>query len=148
MNTFHQENTHLIRPFDGARPLLDRLRSQVKLAIWTGRDRGSAERLLVEYELDSLFSVVVCGDDLPTHKPDPEGLQEIMQRLGVGAAETIFVGDADVDVLGGVAAGVPTILIQHGRDVDPAIDARAWRRVDTPVAALAAVLRCVESDQA
>src|SRR4051812_35456212 len=55
MNTFHQENAHLIRPFDGARMLLDRLKPQAQLAIWTGRDRVSTEQLLAEYDLGHLF---------------------------------------------------------------------------------------------
>lgn len=47
------------------------------------------------------FAAVVCGDDLPTHKPEPEGLRDILRRLQVTPAETLLVGDADVDVLGG-----------------------------------------------
>jgi len=144
MDEYHQTHQHLIRPFDGVGAALAELRARgVALAIWTGRDRESSEALLRTYQLAGQFAVVVCGDDLPTHKPDPQGLREILARLDVPAAETIFVGDADVDVLGGVACGVDTLLIHHGRAVDEALRAKAWRTVASPPEAYALVLRCV-----
>jgi HAD superfamily hydrolase (TIGR01549 family) len=142
MNTFHEQHAHLIRPFGGATALLQQLKARAQLAIWTGRDRDSADRLLTEHGLANYFSCVVCGDDLPTHKPDPEGLRDIMNRLQVRAEETLFVGDADVDVLGGVACGVATVLIQQGREIGDEIAAKAWRTVSSPVAALEVALSC------
>ena len=144
MERYHSTNTHLIRPFDGVATLLDQLRvNGIQAAIWTGRDRASAEVLLREHALDGYFSAVVCGDDLPTHKPEPEGLREIMRRLGVEAEETLFVGDADVDVLGGVACGVDTILIRHDRSIEAHIGAQSWQMVATPPEAFALVLKRV-----
>src|SRR4051812_27216938 len=46
MTSFHEANSHLIQPFEGARTLLQRLKSQAQLAIWTGRDLISTEYLL------------------------------------------------------------------------------------------------------
>jgi HAD superfamily hydrolase (TIGR01509 family) len=140
LEAFHRRNTHLIRPFAGAARLLEALRAQaVRTALWTGRDRVSADRLLREHALGGFLDTVVCGDDLPTHKPDPAGLREIMRRLGVAPAETLFVGDADVDVLGGVACGVDTILIRHNRTVEAHIAAQTWQAVPTPAEAFALV---------
>ena len=114
MEDYDQRNRHLIQPFTGVGVVLERLRaSGVKLAIWTGRDRASGEKLLLDHNLGSHFDTVVFGDDLPTHKPDPEGLREILRRLGVAERDAVMVGDADVDVLGGVACGVDTLLIAY-----------------------------------
>jgi HAD superfamily hydrolase (TIGR01509 family) len=137
MAQFHEANQHLILPFEGARSALAQLREHgAQLAIWTGRDRVSGEALLAQHDLASLFATVVYGDDLPTHKPDPEGMREILRRLNVRSEETLFVGDADVDVLGGTDAGVDTILIRHQRVIDEAVRARAWRMVSSPIEAL------------
>lgn len=145
MEAFHHDNAHLITPFAGARELLEELREAgVAMGVWTGRDRETTERLMEAHSLDGFFGAVICGDDLPTHKPDPQGLREIMTRLGVNAAETLFVGDADVDVLGGVACGVPTLLIRHARDIDSRIGAQSWRSVPSPVEAYELVRRCCE----
>ena len=93
--------------------------------------------------LTDYFSTIVYGDDLPTHKPEPEGLREIMRRLKVDAVGTLMVGDADVDVLGAAACGVDTLLIDHGRAIPPAITAKSWRSVALPAEAYAVLERCV-----
>ncbi len=144
MDAFHKANNHLVEIFEGTGKLLDELRAGgVKAAIWTGRDRESAELLLRQLRLDGHFAAVVCGDDLPTHKPDPAGLREVMRRLGVTAEETVFVGDADVDVLGGRGCGVDTILIRHAREIAAEIAAQSWQVVTTPAEAFELVVRCV-----
>lgn len=140
LQSYHHENSHLIQPYSGAIEVLQRLRAGgTQLAIWTGRDRTSAEGLLRQHQMEHLFAAVVCGDDLTSHKPDAAGLVEIMRRLGVSAGETLFVGDADVDVLGGAACGVDTVLIRHGRTVEKAIIALAWRIVASPAGAFEVV---------
>ena len=149
METFHRENHHMIRPFDGVDIVLEKLRlGDIALAIWTGRDRETTDWLLHHHGLTRYFDTVMCGDDLPTHKPDPAGLREILLRLEVPARETLFVGDADVDVLGGAACKVDTILIRHGREIETEIRAKAWRTVTSPLEAYELVLGCMGSDGA
>ncbi len=144
LTKFHRENSHLMAPFAGADAALGALRAAgVRVALWTGRDRYSAERLLSLRGWKDHFSAVVCGDDLESHKPDPAGLRAILRTLAVPPEETLFVGDADVDVLGGVAGGVDTIMIHHGRTVAPAVTAQAWRLAASPPEAYAIVLGLV-----
>jgi HAD superfamily hydrolase (TIGR01509 family) len=147
LESFHRQNAHLIRPYEGVNARLAGLRTLgVQLALWTGRDRESADWLLKLHGLDAFFATVVCGDDLPTHKPDPSGLREIMRRLAVTPAETLFVGDADVDVLGGVGCGVDTLLIRHNRAVELHIAAKSWHTVASPDEAFSVVLSCVQNN--
>jgi HAD superfamily hydrolase (TIGR01549 family) len=147
MDAFHRANSHLIQPFAGAPAALQRLRGAgLQLGIWTGRDRASTEPLLRSFGIESWFGAVVCGDDFTTHKPDSEGLREIVRRFGVSPAETLFVGDADVDVLGGVGCGVDTVLIRHGRDIASDVAAQAWRSVSSPAEAFELVFSCVEPE--
>lgn len=144
MQQFHHDNHHLIRPFDGVRAMLEKLRARdISIGLWTGRDRSGTHWLLAHHGLTAFFDAIVCGDDLPTHKPDPQGLRELILRLEVPAREMLLVGDADVDVLGGVACDVDTVLIRHGRTIDETVTARAWRSVPTPTAAYDLVLNCV-----
>jgi HAD superfamily hydrolase (TIGR01509 family) len=145
METYHRDNVHLIQPYTGVSSLLTTLRGAgVQVAIWTGRDRVSADWLLREHQLAGFFATVVCGDDLPSHKPDPAGVRELMHRLGVTPAETLFVGDADVDVLGGVGCGVDTLLIRHSRQVELPIASQSWHSVRSPTDAFDVVLKCVQ----
>ena len=140
LESFGFENGSLVQPFDGMRSLLEMLHSSgLRLAIWTGRDRHTTEALLTAHNLAGFFTTVVCGDDLPTHKPHPGGLQEILTRLDVKPHEALYSGDADADVLGGDEAGVRTVLIHHGREVETSIATRAWHVVGTPPQAYALI---------
>jgi HAD superfamily hydrolase (TIGR01509 family) len=141
MERYHHENFLQIQPYAGVRPLLAALgRAGVPVAVWTGRDRSSTDRILQVHRMADLFSTVVCGDDLTSHKPDPAGLREILHRLEVNPGDVCFVGDADVDVLGGFNCGVDTVLIRHARVIDSAIAACAWATVATPADAYRLVL--------
>jgi pyrophosphatase PpaX len=145
LGSFHRENAHLIQPYEGVSSHLTHLRELgVQVALWTGRDRVSAGWLLKRHALSGFFSTVVCGDDLPSHKPNPEGLREIIRRLGVTPEQTLFVGDSDVDVLGGVGAGVDTLLIRHNREPELHISTQSWRTVASPGEAFDVVLNRVQ----
>jgi pyrophosphatase PpaX len=145
MDAYHQANNHLVEVFAGVARMLDLLQmADVRAAIWTGRDRESSEQMLRALKLDGHFATVVCGDDLPTHKPDPDGLREIMRRLAVTPPETLFVGDADVDVLGGQACGVDTILIRHARVIAAEVLSKSWQSVATPAEAFELVVNSLE----
>ena len=118
LHEFHRDHHHLIEPFPGAKAMLRELRSRgVTLAVWTGRDRASAEHLFRLHDLGVFFAEVVCGDDLPSHKPDPAGLREILRRLGLKSHEALYLGDADVDAQrtrrGLLPAGVEEFLTQR-----------------------------------
>lgn len=133
-------NWKLIRPFAGMAALLTELRAAgCAIAIWTGRERESAEWLLREHGIAPQVQTFVCGDDLATHKPDPAGLAEVLRRLEVPVGEALFVGDADVDVLAGAAIGVRTLLIHDGRPLDAAVRSKAWRVAGAPSEAYAIV---------
>jgi pyrophosphatase PpaX len=131
-----------LKPFEGARELLASLKERgVKLGVWTGRDRWSAERMLDIHDLGGFFAATVCGDDLASHKPDPAGLLRAIELLGAKPGETVFMGDADADVLGGHAAGVHTIFVHHGRAAPAHIHSRAAEVFAEPREAYEAVLR-------
>jgi phosphoglycolate phosphatase-like HAD superfamily hydrolase len=144
LEAFGFENGSSVQPFDGMRRLLEALQADgLQLAIWTGRDRMTTEAIVAAHDLAGLFKTVVCGDDLPTHKPHPRGLQEILARLGLQPHQALYAGDADADVHGGADAGVRTVLINHGREVEAALVQRAWQVVDTPAQAYALISAAV-----
>jgi phosphoglycolate phosphatase-like HAD superfamily hydrolase len=141
---FGFDNGALVQPFIGMRGMLDALHKRgLSMAVWTGRDRFTTQAILSAHNLEQYFKVVVCGDDLATHKPHPEGLVAILRKLGIAPQEALYAGDADADVLGGAEAGVRTILIRHGREVDESITRRAWRQVEGPAEAYAAIAEAV-----
>lgn len=148
LEAFGFENGALVAPFAGMQAMLGALRAGgIRLAIWTGRDRRTTAAILAAHALSDHFETVVCGDDLPSHKPHPEGMAEILRRLELAPSQVLYAGDADADVLGGAAAGVRTILIHHGRDIDGAVAARAWKIVPDPAYAYRAIGDAVASQK-
>ncbi len=53
------------------------------------------------------------GDGIP-HKPDPTGIQKILQLWNLPAEEVFMVGDSVMDLQAAAAAGVPSIAVTWG----------------------------------
>src|SRR5688500_7691995 len=61
LQTFHRENAHLIRPYEGVNTVLAALRRfGIQIALWTGRDRESTSWLLSTHQLQG-FSPPSCA---------------------------------------------------------------------------------------
>jgi phosphoglycolate phosphatase-like HAD superfamily hydrolase len=56
----------------------------------------------------------VCGDTTPHAKPHPAPLLEAARRVGVAAADCVYVGDDLRDVQAGRAAGMVTVAVHWG----------------------------------
>lgn len=88
-------------------PLLARLREQgLAVAIVSSKFRYRIEAILALNQLQSLVDVLIGGEDVQRHKPDPEGLVLALARLGVPARSAIYVGDHAVDAQAAERAGV------------------------------------------
>ena len=59
-------------------------------------------------------AALVCGDTTPHSKPHPGPLLEAARRLGVAAADCVYVGDDLRDVQAGRAAGMMTVAVHWG----------------------------------
>jgi 2-phosphoglycolate phosphatase len=57
---------------------------------------------------------VVGGDTTPHAKPHPAPLLEAARQLGLPAAECIYVGDDERDIIAGRAAGMPVVAASYG----------------------------------
>jgi pyrophosphatase PpaX len=97
--------------FPAARPLLDSLSAIYALGLVTSGSRERVMRDLNTTGIQDFFKVIVTGDDITKPKPDPEGLQITLDRLGLRPSQVLFVGDAREDCRMAQAAGVPFVGI-------------------------------------
>lgn len=119
------------------RSVLQNLRARgVRLAVVTNKETRYTERVLVAHALTSLFERVVCGDTLPTKKPDPAGILACLQQLGVPPERALFVGDSSIDVATARNAGVRVWALPYGYNMGQPIEACGPDRVITDVRAL------------
>lgn len=145
---FFSEHDESARLFRGAGRLVRELHSAgIPLGIWTGRERSMTEVRLRALALMECFDVLICGDDLDSHKPDPEGLLQIVRRWGLPPAEVLFVGDSDQDFAGARAAGVPLVAIRHDRAIASEFLQHPIAVVTTPPEAFAWIRTAVLGDK-
>jgi len=85
-----------------------------RLGIVSSKYRYRIERILAESGLASQFEVIIGGEDVPQHKPDPAGLLLALQRLNLPAPEVLYVGDHPVDAEAASRAGLPFMAVLTG----------------------------------
>ncbi|MBA3021980.1 HAD family hydrolase [Propionicimonas sp.] len=94
--------------------LADLAATGIGLGIATSKRRHSAERTLSVAGLAGAIPVTVAMEDTAVHKPDPAPLRLALDRLGAEAAESVYIGDAVVDVQAAKAAGMAVIAVTWG----------------------------------
>ena len=105
---------HIIM-FDGVRDTLDELKSRgVGMAIATSRGTDSLNWILNILDAGHYFDTCVTASDVSGHKPLPDSVLLIMERLGWKAGDTLVVGDTTYDILMGKAAGCSTLGVTYG----------------------------------
>lgn len=86
------------------------LRKQgLAIGIVSGKFRYRIEAILELAGLRSHMNVLVGGEDVQRHKPDPEGITHALALLGLPADAAIYVGDHAVDAQAAERAGVPFV---------------------------------------
>jgi HAD superfamily hydrolase (TIGR01509 family) len=83
----------------------------MRTALVTTASSLSVSALLHHFALEQVFDVVVAGDDVTRHKPDPEAYRLAITRLGVPAEECLAFEDSDGGIAGAAAAGVAAVRI-------------------------------------
>ena len=51
---------------------------------------------------------------MPQFKPAPDPILECTRRLGISPSESIYVGDAPIDIIAGKRAGTTTVAVLTG----------------------------------
>lgn len=99
-------------PLEGALETLASLRrAGLRTGVVSNAD-GRARLLLEQAGLAASFDVILDSHFEGVEKPDPEIFRRALARLGVGAAQAVFVGDIwSIDVEGSRAAGLRPILM-------------------------------------
>ncbi|WP_230126432.1 HAD family hydrolase [Bacillus sp. CECT 9360] len=107
------ESHSLVKQNEEMDELLQLLKDEgIKLGIVTGKSRRSLDISLQALKLEGFFDVMITGDDVVSPKPDPEGVNKALTRLGIQKDEAIFIGDSDADIHAGLQANVYTIGVQ------------------------------------
>lgn len=85
-----------------------------RCGIATTKFRYRIEAILLREGLDGLVDAVVGAEDVAVHKPDPACLRLALDRLGVAAAEALYVGDSWPDAEAARRAGIAFVAVGTG----------------------------------
>ena len=88
------------------------VRPAIRTALVTTASASSVAAILAHFELRGLFDVVVTGDDVVRHKPDPEAYRIAAERLSVPAEACLVFEDSDVGAASAVAAGMTVVRVR------------------------------------
>lgn len=89
-------------------------KADVKTGIVSTKYRYRIEDILKRDKLLQYFDVIVGGEDVAAHKPDPEGLLKSISMVGCQKEEVLFVGDSTVDARTAKNAGVDFVAVLTG----------------------------------
>ena len=81
-----------------------------KNVIVTHRRGAGMLRLLDAFDMRRFFSAWITSDDEYPDKPDPTSFLAVMKSESLNSAETLAIGDRDIDILAGQGAGLTTCL--------------------------------------
>ena len=115
LRRYEARMTRETRVFEEIPSLLQHLeRAGIPWGIVTNKAARFAEPVVRSLGLHRTAAALVCGDTTPHAKPHPAPLLEAARRVGVDAADCIYVGDDLRDVQAGKAAAMGTVVAAWG----------------------------------
>jgi 2-phosphoglycolate phosphatase len=86
----------------------------IKLGIATSKGQHGSNLLLNHLGVRHFFGVIIGGDDVDRHKPDPQPLILGMESLQVFSEELFYVGDTPYDTEASRRAGIRCLGVSTG----------------------------------
>ncbi len=100
-------------PYPGVSEALEKLSGR-KMAVLTNKPVDFSREMIARLGFAPHFTYIYGGNSFPKKKPDPIGLDKLMEDFQVAAGKTLMIGDSDTDVLTGRNAGVWTCGVTYG----------------------------------
>ena len=89
----------------------------IRTGIVSTKFRYRIELILARDGLRDAFDVIVGGEDVARHKPDPEGVHRALGQIGISGQDAFYVGDHPVDAMAAFAAGITFVAVLTGTAV-------------------------------
>lgn len=110
---------------DGAREVLDSLKSSYRLAIITNGIADVQRARLINSGTQDDYDEIIISEELGVAKPNAEFFRIALERLGAQKEECLIIGDSlTSDIQGGVNSGIDTLYLHLDSEADP--EKRIW----------------------
>ena len=108
-------------PFAGVRDVCEWIHAHGGMnIIVTHRRMQSTQALLDFHDLNSSFDDILCVEQGFPRKPDPALVVAALEKHALVPAETLMIGDRELDMQAGAAAGTQTCLFGNNPVTSPA----------------------------
>lgn len=112
---FHEHCTYHVTSYRGIPEMLQRLKEDgYTLAVLSNKPHEQTVRVVSELFGEGIFAYVFGQGELFPKKPDPAGIAYILKATQTERAACVYVGDSEVDMMTGKAAGVKTVGVNWG----------------------------------
>jgi phosphoglycolate phosphatase len=110
------DNTHL---YDGIKEALEAIRdaqngSDRRMAVLSNKPVKPSRDIVDALGLGEFFVRVYGGNSFHTKKPDPLGVNTLLEETGTRSDETAIIGDSSIDVITGRNAELWTCGVTYG----------------------------------
>ena len=103
------------RPYPGIPELLNKLNAMgVKMAVASNKFQEGTEKLIQEFFPDIAFVSILGNRPGYPLKPDPEIVQEVLRRAGIGPEDAMMVGDSPTDMKTAANGGIDALAVTWG----------------------------------
>lgn len=99
--------------YPGVRETLEGLKSYRKAVISNKREELSV-RVLEILGIRKYFDLIVGSDTTPERKPSAVPVLHVLSKFGAATEDAVIVGDSNLDIEAGRAAGIKTIAVTYG----------------------------------
>lgn len=104
-----------VRTYPGVSDTLTRLKlNGIRMAVASSRSKVSLLELCNELRIVDFCQMIVGGGDVKNGKPAPDPVNLVLATQRWDKNETLVVGDMNVDILMGKAAGTTTYGVTYG----------------------------------
>lgn len=112
---FDENCTYHVTAYRGIERMIEKLKEkEVKLAVLSNKPHRQTVKVAREIFGGDVFDALQGQQEGIPRKPSPEGIYAILEKLGVSKEECLYVGDSEVDVATGTAAGTKTVSVAWG----------------------------------
>ncbi|HEX2868976.1 MAG TPA: HAD-IA family hydrolase [Ignavibacteriales bacterium] len=104
---YHKNHEALADIYPGIRDVLEDIKkARIPLGIFTGKGRKASTITLKTLGIFDYFDMIVTGDDVKRHKPNPEGVLNFVKKFNLQKTRVLLIGDAPADIKAARSAGV------------------------------------------
>lgn len=115
LDLYNASKKELTIPFNHSHELLKRLQeNNILLAINSNRLNYSLNEFVDKFFPDIDFVLIEGHDMVNPSKPDPFGVNRIIEKVNVDLDKTVYIGDSITDIKTAQNAGIDCVIVEWG----------------------------------